>query len=98
VTGPAQSDRRWKRLGVAAAVACGLCCAAPLIALLGGFGTVSALAAVFQVFELVSIVLAVLAFGAAGILWARRRRRQACQVPDRAAEQDMPTPSDRRSI
>lgn len=69
MSGPAQPDRLWKQLGVAAAVACGLGCAAPPIALIGGFGALSALGAVSQVFEVISIVLAVLAFGAAGVLW-----------------------------
>src|SRR5262245_15660048 len=51
-------------MGVAAA--CGVCCAVPLIALLGGIGVVSGMGAVFEVFELVSLVLAVPALGGAG--------------------------------
>ena len=38
-----------------AAAACGVWCAVPLIALLGGIGVVSGMGAVFEVFELVSL-------------------------------------------
>jgi hypothetical protein len=74
--------RWWRRTGIAAAVACGLCCAVPLIALLGGAGVLSALGPVFGVLETVSLVLAVLSLGGAGALWLRRRRRRACRVTD----------------
>jgi hypothetical protein len=82
-------DRWWRRTGIAAAVACGVCCAVPLIGLLGGAGVLSALGAVF---EKVSLVLAVLALGGAGVLWLRRRRRRACRVPERAVDLGMPEP------
>ncbi|SMD27393.1 hypothetical protein [Kibdelosporangium aridum] len=87
--------RWWKRTGIAAAVACGLCCAAPLIALFGGIGVVGSLGAVFDVFELASIVLAVVAFAGAGLVWLRRRRRRACRVPERVVELGMPKPTRR---
>jgi hypothetical protein len=95
MTGPARPYRRWQRVGVAAAVACGMCCAVPLIAVLVGVGVTSAtLGTVFQVVELASLVLAVLALGGAGVLWVRRRRR-ACRVPDRVADLGLPEPTRR---
>ncbi|MGW4058574.1 hypothetical protein ACWEGE_09840 [Amycolatopsis sp. NPDC004747] len=99
MTPPAKPYRRWVRLGVAAAVACGACCALPLITLLGGIGVASSLGAVFEVFERASFVLAVLAFTGAAVLWVRRRRRRACRIPDRVADRavdlGMPGPSQR---
>ncbi|QKV80683.1 hypothetical protein [Amycolatopsis sp. Hca4] len=99
MTPPAKPYRRWARLGVAAAVACGVCCALPLITLLGGIGVVSSLGAIFKVFELASIVLAVLAFSGAAVLWVRRLHRTACRVPGRAVERvvdlGMPDPTQR---
>lgn len=92
MTPPARPYRRWARLGVAAAVACGVCCAVPLIALLGGVGVVSSLGAALGVFELASIVLAVLAFAGAAALWVRRRRRRACRVPDQVVDLGLPEP------
>jgi len=95
VTGPARPYRRWTGVGIAAAVACGLCCAAPLIGVLGGIGALSAVGAAFDVLRVVSIALAVLALGGAAALWLRRRRRRACQVPDRPADLGMPAPARR---
>lgn len=83
------------RVGVAAAVACGLCCAVPLIAALGGIGALSALGAVFEIFEVVSIVLAVLALSGATVLWLLRRRRRACRVPERVVDLGLPEPVSR---
>ncbi len=68
-------------------MACGLCCAVPLTALLGGVGALSALGAVFEV---VSLILAVVALGGAAVLWVRRRRRRACRVPDQVTDLGMP--------
>lgn len=92
MTPPTRPYRRWARLGIAAAVACGVCCAVPLITVLGGVGVVSSLGAVFDVVELVSIVLAVLAFAGATVLWVRRRRKRTCRVPDRVADLGLPEP------
>ena len=86
-------ERWWKRAGIGAAAMCGLCCAAPLIALLGGAGVLSAMGAVFQVFERISLVLAVLALGGASVLWVRRRRRRACRIPERVVDLGMPEPT-----
>jgi hypothetical protein len=85
--------RWWKRTGLAAVVACGLCCAMPLIAVFGGAGVVASLGAMFKVVELASIVLAVVAFAGAGVLWLRRRRQRACRVPERVVELGMPKPA-----
>jgi hypothetical protein len=82
--------RWWRRTGLAAAVACGLCCAMPLIAVFAGVGVVASLGAVVKVVELASIVLAVVAFTGAGVLWLRRRRRRACRVPERVMELGIP--------
>lgn len=82
-------DRWWKRTGIAAVVACGMCCAAPLISLLGGVGVVSGLGVVFEMVERVWLVLAVLAVGGATVLWVRRRRR-ACRVPNQVVDLGMP--------
>jgi hypothetical protein len=92
MTRPAQPYRWWKRVGVAAVAACGVCCAAPLIALLGGFGALSAVGTVVEGFEMISLVLAVIALGGAGVLWLGRRRR-ACRVPDRIVDLGMPAPT-----
>lgn len=87
--------RRWSRLGVGAAVACGVCCAVPLILLLAGIGVASSLGAVLRVFELASMVLAVLALGGAAVLWVRRRRRRpACRVPAGTVDLGMPKPGE----
>jgi DNA-binding transcriptional MerR regulator len=93
MTRRAGSYRWWTGMGVAAALACGLCCAAPVIAVLGGFGALAAMGALFKVFELVSLVLAVLALGGAAVLWVRRRRLRTCQVPDRVADLGIPAPT-----
>jgi hypothetical protein len=81
-------------MGVAAAVACGLCGASALIDVLGGIGVLSSLGVLVVGFELASIVLAVLALGGAGVSWLRRRRR-ACRVPDQVADLGMPEPTRR---
>ncbi|HEV8560159.1 MAG TPA: hypothetical protein VGR06_27820 [Actinophytocola sp.] len=95
MTPTGRPDRRWTRVGVAAVVACGVCCAVPLIAVLSGIGVVASLGAVLEVVEWLSVALAVLALGGAALLWLRRRRRQACQVPDRVVSLGMPGPTRR---
>jgi hypothetical protein len=67
------------RLGVGAVVACGLCCALPVIGVRTGIGALSTIAAVV---EPISLVLAVVALGGAVLLERRRRRRKACRVTD----------------
>jgi hypothetical protein len=73
--------------GVAALAACALCCAGPLLALLGGVGLLSAAGAVFIP------VLAILALAAAvGVIWLlRRRRAAACRIPAGVVELGTPT-------
>jgi hypothetical protein len=93
MTRQAGSHRLWTGMGAAAVLACGLCCAAPAIAVLGGFGALAAMGALLKVFELVSLVLAVLALGGAAVLRVRQRRRRACRVPDRVAELGMLGPT-----
>ncbi len=88
-------SRWWKRTGIAAAVACGACCMAPLISVLIGVGIAGSLGAVFEVFERVSIVLAVVALAGAGVVWLRRSRRRACPVPERVVDLGMPEPTRR---
>ena len=43
-----------------------------------------------EVFERFAFVLAVLATGGAAVVWLRRRRRRACEVPSRAVDLGMP--------
>ncbi|EMF52984.1 hypothetical protein GTY82_33365 [Streptomyces sp. SID5476] len=64
-----------------------MCCAGPLLALLGGIGITSAIGALWMP------VLAVLAVAAAaGILVVRRRRRAAaCRTTPAPADLGMPT-------
>ena len=90
MTSPVDPYRRWSRVGIGAVMACGLCCALPLVTLLGGVGMAAAVGAVFEVFERFAFVLAVLALGGAAVVWLRRRRRRACEVPSRTVDLSMP--------
>jgi hypothetical protein len=67
-----------------------MCCGLPLVTLLGGVGLAAAAGAALEVFERFAFVLAVLAMGGAAVVWLRRRRRRACEVPSRAVDLGMP--------
>jgi hypothetical protein len=89
-------DRRRSWIGVLiATAACAVCCAGPLITLIGGIGIVSAVGAWFVP---ALIGLAALAIGGAAVpLWFRRRRR-ACPTPAAVADLGMPAvPMQRRT-
>jgi mercuric ion transport protein len=66
--------------------ACAVCCAGPLVALVGGIGVASTVGAWFMP---VLIVLAVLALAAVAALWWRRRRA-ACSTSAPLADLGMP--------
>ncbi|MGW3457999.1 hypothetical protein ACWDRL_31525 [Streptomyces albidoflavus] len=84
-----RSSRPWSAFGTGAAAvaACAVCCAGPLLAVLGGIGVTSAIGALWLP------VLAVLAVAAGlGILVVRRRRRTAsCRTAPAQADLGMPT-------
>ncbi|NEE09520.1 hypothetical protein G3M58_24075 [Streptomyces sp. SID7499] len=73
--------------GAAAVAACAVCCAGPLLAVLGGIGVTSAIGALWMP------VLAVLAVAeAVGFAVVRRRRkRAACRTIPAPADLGMPT-------
>jgi hypothetical protein len=71
-----------KRMGIAAAVACGVCCAVPLIAALTGIGVASSVGAALRIVEPVSLALAALSLVGAAVLWVRRRPRKPRPVVD----------------
>ncbi|GAA3900092.1 hypothetical protein GCM10023084_60730 [Streptomyces lacrimifluminis] len=73
--------------GAAVVAACAVCCAGPLLAVLGGIGLTSAIGALWMP---AFAVLAVAA--AAGIFVMRRRRRAAaCRTTPARADLGMPT-------
>ncbi|WP_328688120.1 hypothetical protein OHA74_53140 [Streptomyces phaeochromogenes] len=82
-------SRPWGLLGAGAAAvaACAVCCAGPLLAVLGGAGFASALGALWMP------VLAVLAVAAGlGMLLIRQRHRNAaCTTAPALADLGMPT-------
>ncbi|MFF7976609.1 hypothetical protein [Streptomyces sp. NPDC007905] len=82
-------SRPWGTLGAGAAAlaACAVCCAGPILAVLGGIGVTSAIGALWMP------ALAVLALVAGlGVLVVRRRRRTAsCRTAGAQADLGMPT-------
>ncbi|MFJ9968711.1 hypothetical protein [Streptomyces avermitilis] len=82
-------SRPWGTLGAGAAAlaACAVCCAGPILAVLGGIGVTSAIGALWMP------ALAVLAVAAGlGVLVVRRRSRAAsCHTAPVPADLGMPT-------
>ncbi|MFD4973208.1 hypothetical protein [Streptomyces sp. NPDC058424] len=82
-------SRGWGVLGAgtAAVAACAVCCAGPLLAVLGGVGFASAVGALWMP------VLAVLALvSGLGVLMVRQqRRRAACRTAPACTDLGMPT-------
>lgn len=91
MTTPSSSrpTRPWGPLGAGAAAlaGCAVCCAGPLLAVLGGIGVTSAVGALWMP------VLAVLAVAAGlGVFMVRRRRRKAaCRTAPALTDLGMPT-------
>ncbi|MEU9376028.1 hypothetical protein AB0D94_19935 [Streptomyces sp. NPDC048255] len=92
MTTPAPTSRPsgpWRMLGVGAAAvaACAVCCAGPILAVLGGIGVTSAIGALWMP------TLGVLAVAAGlGVFVVRRRRRAtACHTAQAPADLGMPT-------
>ncbi|BBY96366.1 hypothetical protein MGALJ_60350 (plasmid) [Mycobacterium gallinarum] len=68
--------RRWSGAGAAVVAACALCCAGPLLAILGSIGIGSAVGAIW-----LPGLAALTVVAAIGALWLRRRRRASiCQA------------------
>ncbi|MET7664721.1 MerR family DNA-binding protein [Streptomyces sp. NPDC005463] len=84
--------RPWGMFGAAAVAACAVCCAGPLLAVLGGIGVTSAIGALWMP------VLAVLAVAAGpGVVVVRYRRRTAsCRTAPAAVDLGMPAVAHRR--
>ncbi|CAO5234978.1 hypothetical protein [Frankia sp. AgKG'84/4] len=83
----------WSTIGgaVAAVAACAVCCAGPLLAVLGTLAAAATVAAVW-IPALASV--AVVAF--AGALVVRRRRRAACRTDPGPVDLGVPAPRDPR--
>ncbi len=80
--------RPWARWGAGAAAvvaACAVCCAGPLLALLGGIGLASVVGAIW-----ISALL-VLAVAVVIVVIRRRRRDAACSADTGPVELGMPT-------
>ncbi len=83
--------KSWRGPGAALAAlvgACAVCCAGPLVAVLGGIGAAGLLGSLW-----IPTLLIVVALTAVGILVAlRRRRRAGCSVPNtHPVDLDLPT-------
>ncbi|WSA74564.1 hypothetical protein OG930_02395 [Streptomyces sp. NBC_01799] len=87
-SGRPSSDRSVLGAGLLAVAACAVCCAGPLLAVLGGIGAVSFIGAIWIP------ALAVVAIAtASAAVWVHRRRRRAsaCQAQPRRVDVGMPT-------
>lgn len=73
-----RSPRPWGTVGagLAAVAACAVCCAGPLLALLGGIGAASALAS----FWIPALAVVAVAAAAGAYVLYRRRRVAACKT------------------
>lgn len=88
MNGTPRTSSPWGGIGAGAAVlgACLVCCAAPVLSILGGIAALSAVAAVWIPALAVLTVLA----GAAGIWIWRRQRAAACASPAAPVDLGMP--------
>jgi hypothetical protein len=93
MTRSAGRPRGWSTVGgVAAAVAaCAVCCAGPLVAVLGAVAAAGTLAAVWVPALGVAAVAAFV-----GALLVRRRRRAACRTGQGPVDLGLPAPRDQR--
>ncbi|WP_327370703.1 hypothetical protein [Streptomyces sp. NBC_01217] len=94
MTTPPSSRKSALSMGLFAVAACAVCCAGPLLAVLGGIGAASVIGAIWIPALAVVAVAAVVA-----ALWLHRRRQKAsaCRSGPGPVDVDMPTriPSDR---
>ncbi|MGW5276936.1 hypothetical protein ACWEQP_31240 [Streptomyces sp. NPDC004044] len=91
---PSRPSGPWSTVlaGLAAVAACAVCCAGPLLAVLGGIGLTSAVLAFWIPALAVSAAVAGLAF----VLIRRRRRSAACSTDEKGlVDLGMPTAPDR---
>ncbi|WP_245173652.1 hypothetical protein [Streptomyces aureus] len=81
--------RPWGTLGVGAAVAaaCAVCCAGPLLAVLGGLGVTSAVGALWMP----ALAIPAIAAGLGVLVVRRRRRKASCHTQAAPADLGMPT-------
>ncbi|WP_262418172.1 hypothetical protein [Streptomyces sp. SP2-10] len=79
---------RWGALGAGAAAvaACAMCCAGPLLAVLGGIGVTSAIASLWLPVLAVPAVVA----GIVALVLRRRRETAACRTASTRADLGMP--------
>jgi hypothetical protein len=86
-SGRPSSDRSVPGAGLLAVAACVVCCAGPLLAVLGGIGAASVVGAIWVPGLAVVAVAAVSA-----AVWAHRRSRRAsaCQAGPGPVDADMP--------
>jgi len=93
MTSSPSRSRPWSTIGAGAAAlaACAVCCAGPLLAVLGAVGAAATVAAVWVP------ALAVLAVAAlVGAVVVRRRQRAACRTVPGPIDLGLPTPHARR--
>ncbi|SCF84216.1 hypothetical protein GA0115260_103106 [Streptomyces sp. MnatMP-M27] len=90
-------SRDWGLLGIGAAAvaACAVCCAGPLLAVLGGVGLASAVGALW----IPGLAASAVVSGLGVLMVRRRRRRAACRTAPARTDLGMPTvgPSPERS-
>lgn len=86
---PSRSPRPWGTVGagLAAVAACAVCCAGPLLALLGGISAASALVSLW--IPALAVVAGAAAAGA--YVLDRRRRVAACQTTTGPVDLGLPT-------
>lgn len=82
-------SRPWGTLaaGAAALTACAVCCAGPLLAVLGAIGVTSAIGALWMPVLAALAVAAIVAF----VVVRRRRRAAACRTTPARTDLGMPT-------
>lgn len=87
-SGRPSSDRSVLGAGLLAVVACAVCCAGPLLAVLGGIGAASVIGAIW-IPALAVVAVAV----ASAAVWVHRRRKRAsaCHTEPGAVDVGMPT-------
>ncbi|WP_266395272.1 hypothetical protein OIE50_03485 [Streptomyces canus] len=87
-SGRPSSDRSVLGAGLLAVAACAVCCAGPLLAVLGGIGAASVIGAIW-IPALAVVAVAV----ASAAVWVHRRRKRAsaCQTELGAVDVGMPT-------